>query len=192
MDTATCPHCGMEVHGTKIKCGHCGQMLSAPPAPEEKGAGGVIMRGGDKRGVSVASGAQRGELTFETGTDLVVDITERVQGFVRGIGGGGLVHVYVPHATAAVALMEVGSGSEADLQAALERLFPSGESYTHEHGSPGHGRDHIIPVFMSSSVTIPCDHGSPLLGQWQRVVLIDPNRDNPQRRVLLSFISGRD
>lgn len=188
---ATCPHCGAEVLGGKIKCNQCGKMLSTPPAADEA-SGGVVLRGGDKRGVSVASGAYRGELSFETGDDLVVDITERVQGFVRGVGTNGLVHVYVPHATAAIALMEVGSGSEDDLQAALDRLFPIDAGYAHQHGSAGHGRDHIIPVFMSSSVTIPCDHGSPLLGQWQRIVLIDPNSENEHRRVLLSFIPGRD
>lgn len=189
---ATCPHCGLEVLGSKIKCNHCGKMLTTPPAPDEETAGGVVLRGDDRRGVSVASGAQRGEITLETGTDLVVDITDRVQGFVRGIGQNGLVHVFVPHATCAVALMEVGSGSEQDLQAALDRIFPVDVLYAHEHGSPWHGRDHIVPMFMSSSVTIPCDHGAPLLGQWQRIVLIDTNRDNPSRRVLLSFIAGRD
>lgn len=189
---AECPHCGMEVIGGKIKCNHCGKMLSAPPVPEEHAESAVIMRGGAKRGVSIASGANKGELSFDTGDELVIDITERVQGFVRGIGTNGLVHVFTPHATAAVALMEVGSGSEEDLQAALDRVFPKDAGYVHSHGSLGHGRDHLVPVFMSSSVTIPCDHGAPVLGQWQRIVLIDPNRDNEHRRVLLSFVSGRD
>lgn len=190
---ATCPHCGSEVVGAKIKCNHCGKMLSAPPVPEESEyEGQVILRGGDKRGVAVASGANRGELTFESGGERVIDITDRVAGFVRGVGENGLVHVFVPHATAAVALMEMGSGSEADLEAALDRLFPADAGYSHAHGSPGHGRDHIIPVFMSSSVTIPCDHGAMLLGQWQRIVVIDPNRDNEHRKVLFSFVPGRD
>ena len=102
--------------------------------------------------------------------------------------GDGLVHVFVPHATAGVALMELGSGSEPDLAELLARLLPRDDRYRHRHGSPGHGADHLLPVLVSPSLSIPVDDGRPLLGTWQSVVLVDLNRDNPERRVRLSFL----
>jgi secondary thiamine-phosphate synthase enzyme len=104
--------------------------------------------------------------------------------------GDGLVHVFVPHATAGVALMELGSGSEPDLAELLGRLLPRDDRYQHRHGSPGHGADHLLPVLVSPSLSIPVEGGRPLLGTWQSVVLVDLNRDNPQRRVRLSFLPG--
>jgi secondary thiamine-phosphate synthase enzyme len=100
------------------------------------------------------------------------------------------VNLFVPHATAGVALMETGSGSEADLEEVLERLLPRDDRYGHSHGSKGHGGDHLLPVFVSPSLTIPVVGGRLALGTWQSVVLVDPNRDNPQRSVLLSFLEG--
>ena len=98
--------------------------------------------------------------------------------------------MFVPHATAGVALMETGSGSESDLEAALETLLPRDDRYTHRHGSRGHGADHLLPVFVSPSLTIPVREGRLQLGTWQRVVLVDPNRDNAHRTVRLSFVEG--
>ncbi len=86
--------------------------------------------------------------------------------------------------------METGSGSEADLVDALERLFPRDDRYRHRHGSLGHGADHVIPALVSPSVTIPVSAGNLRLGTWQRVVLVDTNVDNPRRKVLLAFIAG--
>jgi secondary thiamine-phosphate synthase enzyme len=104
--------------------------------------------------------------------------------------GDGLVNIFVPHATAGVALMETGSGSEEDLQEVLERLLPREDRYRHSHGSTGHGGDHLLPVFVSPSLTIPVTGGRLALGTWQSVVLVDPNRDNPRRTVRLSFLEG--
>jgi secondary thiamine-phosphate synthase enzyme len=98
------------------------------------------------------------------------------------------VHVFVPHATAGVALMELGSGSEPDLAELIGRLLPRDDRYRHRHGSPGHGADHLLPVLVSPSLSIPVEDGRPLLGTWQSVVLVDLNQDNPQRRVHLSFL----
>jgi secondary thiamine-phosphate synthase enzyme len=127
--------------------------------------------------------------TFEidTGDRRVVDVTDAVERFAEG-GGDGLVHVFVPHATAGVALMETGSGSEADLEDALERLLPREDRYRHRHGSTGHGADHLLPVFVSPSLAIPCESGRLLLGTWQRVVVVDPNRENNTRTVRLTFV----
>jgi secondary thiamine-phosphate synthase enzyme len=102
--------------------------------------------------------------------------------------GDGLVHVFAPHATAGLALMETASGSEADLGEALDRLLPRDESYRHRHGSPGHGADHLLPVLVSPSLILPVLDGRPALGTWQSVVLVDPNDDNPVRSVRLSFV----
>ena len=101
-----------------------------------------------------------------------------------------MVNVFVPHATAGLALMETGSGSEADLEAALERLLPRDDRYVHRHGSPGHGADHVLPAFMAPSLTMPVVGGRVTLGTWQSVVLVDLNRDNPNREVRLSMVAG--
>ena len=129
------------------------------------------------------------ELHLGTGDAKVVDITERVEAFARD-GGDGLLNVFAPHATAGVALMETGSGSERDLVAALERLLPRDDRYAHSHGSRGHGADHLLPALVAPSVTIPVRNGILQLGTWQRIVLVDLNVDNPRRTVHLSFVQG--
>jgi secondary thiamine-phosphate synthase enzyme len=130
------------------------------------------------------------ELHVSTGGRRVVDLTELVRSFAGDVGGDGLLHVFLPHATAGLALMETGSGSEKDLDAAMERLLPRDDRYTHRHGSVGHGGDHLLPVFVSPSLTLPVDAGRVVLGTWQSVVLIDPNRENDARRVRLTFVEG--
>lgn len=130
------------------------------------------------------------EFTIDTSGHRVLDVTDRVEAFAGDVGGDGLVHVFVPHATAGVALMETGSGSEADLADALERLLPRDERYQHRHGSVGHGGDHLLPVMVSPSLVLAVEDGRLVLGTWQRVVVVDPNRENDRRRVRLSFLPG--
>jgi secondary thiamine-phosphate synthase enzyme len=130
------------------------------------------------------------ELQVSTAGTRVLDLTDRVEAFAADAGEDGLVHVFIPHATAGVALMETGSGSEADLEAVLERLLPRDDRYQHRHGSVGHGGDHLLPVFVSPSLMIPAIGGVLALGTWQRVVLVDPNRENDVRLVRLSFVAG--
>jgi secondary thiamine-phosphate synthase enzyme len=130
--------------------------------------------------------------TLQVRTDggRVHDLTGQVEGFAARVGGDGLLHVFVPHATAGVALMETGSGSEADLDELLERVYPRDDRYVHRHGAVGHGADHLLPVFVASSLVLAVLAGSIQLGTWQSVVLIDPNRDNDVRTVRLSFLAG--
>jgi secondary thiamine-phosphate synthase enzyme len=127
------------------------------------------------------------EIAVDSGDRLVSDVTSEVARFCRG-RGDGLVNVFVPHATAGVALIETGSGSESDLADAVDRLLPRDDVYRHRHGSRGHGRDHVLPAFVAPSITIPVIDGEPALGTWQSVVLVDSNGDNPSRRVRLSFL----
>ena len=127
------------------------------------------------------------ELQVRSGSTLVTDLTSEVTRFCRG-RGDGLLNVFVPHATAGVAIMETGSGSEGDLAQAVERLLPTADVYRHRHGSLGHGRDHLVPAFIAPSVTVPVTDGQPALGTWQSIVLVDTNGDNPIRRVRLSFL----
>lgn len=129
------------------------------------------------------------ELRVRTGRTFATDLTPEVLAFCRG-RGDGLLTVFVPHATAGVALVETGSGTEPDLEAAVERLLPREDVYRHRHGSLGHGRDHVLPAFIAPSVTIPVVDGAPTLGTWQSVVLVDPNGDNPTRTVRLAFLQG--
>lgn len=127
------------------------------------------------------------ELTVDTSRERLVDVTGEVQDFCRG-KGDGLVSVFAPHATAGVALVETGAGSETDVLDALERLLPRDARYRHSHGSPGHGADHVLPAIVSPSLTVPVVDGRMWLGTWQSVVLVDTNRDNPIRRLRLSFL----
>ncbi len=130
-------------------------------------------------------------LELTTGrSPTVVDITSDVAEFCRG-RGDGLVSVFLPHATAGVALFETGAGTEADVLMAIEDLLPAQEGkWRHRHGSTGHGRDHVLPAFISPSMTIPVENGRMTLGTWQSIVIVDTNIDNPSRRVRLSFLQG--
>lgn len=118
-----------------------------------------------------------------------LDLTGDAATFVSG-ESDGLLHVFAPHATAGLALIETGSGSEQDLESILERLLPRDHGYQHRHGTPGHGRDHVLPAFISPSLTIPVIAGELALGTWQSIVFVDTNVDNPQRQVRYSFVSG--
>ena len=128
-------------------------------------------------------------MTVDTSGRSVVDLTEAVERFSAG-RGDGLVNVFAPHATAGLALMEVGSGSEVDLEQALHHLLPRDDRYRHRHGSPGHGADHVLPALVSPSLSVPVLGGRLQLGTWQSVVLVDTNDDNPVRQVRLSFLGG--
>jgi secondary thiamine-phosphate synthase enzyme len=130
------------------------------------------------------------EFDVETSGRRVVDITERLRAFAAEVSADGLLHVFVPHATAGVALMETGSGSESDLDELLDRLLPRDDRYAHRHGPVGHGGDHLLPVLVSPSLTLPVFDGGIALGTWQSVVIVDPNRENNTRKVLLSFVSA--
>jgi secondary thiamine-phosphate synthase enzyme len=129
------------------------------------------------------------ELSLDTSGRHVVDLSSEVAGFCRPLGDG-LLCVFVPHATAGVALMETGSGSEADLDELLGRLLPRDDRWRHRHGAKGHGADHLLPVLVSPSLLVPVVAGRPQLGTWQSVVLVDLNADNPGRKVRLSFLAG--
>jgi secondary thiamine-phosphate synthase enzyme len=117
------------------------------------------------------------------------DITRECASFVAELGDG-LLNVFVPHATAGVAVMETGAGSDDDLLLALDSVLPADGRWRHRHGSPGHGRDHVLPAFVAPSVVVPVLGGVMALGTWQSVVLVDPNGDNPDRQVRLSFLPG--
>lgn len=126
---------------------------------------------------------------IETRGRRLWDITDRCADFVAS-EGDGLLHVFLPHATAGLAVFETGAGTEPDVEEALDRLFPADDRWTHAHGSPGHGRDHVVPAFVSPSLTLPVVDGELALGTWQSVVLVDTNADNPTRTVRLSFLAS--
>jgi secondary thiamine-phosphate synthase enzyme len=130
-------------------------------------------------------------ITIRTGTEPVVrDITGEAARFVRS-EQDGLLHVFVPHATAGLAIIETGAGSDDDLLAGvIEELLPTDDRWRHRHGSPGHGRDHVLPALMPPYASIPVIGGKLALGTWQSICLVDPNGDNPSRQVRLSFLPG--
>jgi len=133
---------------------------------------------------------KRTELRIETGHGRgLFDLTSECARFVAG-ETDGLLTVFVPHATAAVVVVELGARSDADLMAALDRLLPRDDRWRHRHGSAGHGADHVLPLLASPSLTVPVTNGELQLGTWQSIALLDPNADNATRRVLLTFLAG--
>lgn len=130
------------------------------------------------------------QLEVDTAGRRVVDITPRVRTFVAEGDESGLAHVFLPHATAGLALMETGSGSEQDLEELLDRLLPRVDGYAHRHGARGHGGDHLLPVLVAPSLVLPVEDGELVLGTWQSIVVVDPNRDNDHRRVRISVVAG--
>jgi secondary thiamine-phosphate synthase enzyme len=129
-------------------------------------------------------------LTIRTGGRPVVrDITAECASFAAD-EGDGLLHVFVPHATAGLAILETGAGSDTDLLAALDTLLPADDRWRHRHGSRGHGRDHVLPAFVPPYATLPVLGGRIQLGTWQSICLVDTNTDNPERQVRLSFLAG--
>lgn len=129
------------------------------------------------------------ELHIHNGDRVVTDLTAEAERFCAS-RGDGLLNVFVPHATAGLALIETGAGSDLDLATTLEALLPRDDRYTHRHGSHGHGADHVLPAIVSPSLVIPVVDGHMTLGVWQSIVLVDTNGDNPDRTVRLSFATG--
>jgi secondary thiamine-phosphate synthase enzyme len=128
--------------------------------------------------------------TYRTGSeDTVLDLTADARAFVQG-RGDGLLHVFVPHATAGFAIIETGAGSDDDLLAALGDLLPTDDRWEHRHGSRGHGRSHVMPALVPPYATVPVSEGRLLLGTWQSLCLVDLNVDNPEREVRYSFLAG--
>jgi secondary thiamine-phosphate synthase enzyme len=123
------------------------------------------------------------------GVPVVVDLTDDCAEFVRQ-ETDGLLHVFVPHATAGLAVIETGAGSDDDLLTAIDDLLPAEDRWRHRHGSPGHGRDHVLPAWMPPYATLPVIGGRLALGTWQSICLVDPNGDNPTRQVRFSFLAG--
>lgn len=129
-------------------------------------------------------------IKLRTGSQRIVDVTDHARRFADDQGGDGLLHAFLPHATAGLALIETGAGSDRDLLDALDRLLPRDDRYQHRHGSEGHGADHVMPGIVSPSLTIPVQGGELLLGTWQSLVVVDLNVDNPERTLRLSFLAG--
>lgn len=161
-----------------------------PPGPSFFAADGCL---GDDRGMAETFLSD----TFELNTgshESVTDITDRCGSFLSRAAAGpsgprdGLLNVFVPHATAGIAVIETGAGSDTDLLAQLGELLPADSRWRHRHGSPGHGRDHVLPAFVAPHATLPVIGGTLALGTWQSVVLVDTNTDNPRRTVRLSFL----
>lgn len=133
------------------------------------------------------------EVAVHTGRRRITDVTEACASFAAdagGDGGDGLLHAFLPHATAGLALLETGAGSDDDLADHLDVVLPRDDRWRHRHGSAGHGADHLLPAFISPSLTVPVDGGRLTLGTWQSIVVVDANVDNPDRMLRLSFLAG--
>jgi secondary thiamine-phosphate synthase enzyme len=136
----------------------------------------------ESREIAVQTGGRRG----------VHDLTDACATFVASVAGDGdgILHLFAPHATAGLVVMELGSGSDEDVLEALDRLLPRDDRWRHRHGSPGHGADHVLPLLSGPSLSVPVIGGRLALGTWQSIALLDPNADRADRRVRLSFLPG--
>jgi secondary thiamine-phosphate synthase enzyme len=136
----------------------------------------------ESREIAVQTGGRRG----------VHDLTDTCATFVASVAGDGdgILHLFAPHATAGLVVMELGSGSDEDVVEALDRLLPRDDRWRHRHGSPGHGADHVLPLLAGPSLSVPVISGRLALGTWQSIALLDPNADRDDRRVRLSFLPG--
>ena len=136
----------------------------------------------ETREIAVQTGGRRG----------VHDLTDACAPFVASVAGGGdgILHLFAPHATAGLIVMELGSGSDEDVVEALDRLLPRDDRWRHRHGSAGHGADHVLPLLAGPSLSVPVIGGRLALGTWQSIALLDPNADRADRRVRLSFLPG--
>lgn len=130
------------------------------------------------------------ELTFDTSDRRILDVTGDVSEVARDHGGDGLLHLFLPHATAGLALLETGAGSEPDLEEAIERLLPRDDRYRHSHGPTGHGADHLLPAFIAPTMTLLVRGGALRLGTWQSVVIVDTNASNDRRELWATFLPG--
>lgn len=128
------------------------------------------------------------ELSVDTTGRPFTDLTPDARRFCGDLGGDGLLSVFAPHATAGIAVFELHAGSEDDVAETIGRLLPRDDRWRHRHGSPGHGADHVLPAIVSPSLVVPVLGGEPALGTWQSIVLVDPNPDNPRRKVRLSLL----
>jgi secondary thiamine-phosphate synthase enzyme len=146
-----------------------------------------MIRGMESEIIRIRTGAR------EVVRDITTECAEFVRGAVAARGGAGgpdgLLHVFVPHATAGVALLELGARSDDDLLSALADLLPADDRWRHAHGSRGHGRSHVMPAFIAPYATVPVIGGELALGTWQSIALVDLNVDNQDRQVRLSFLS---
>jgi secondary thiamine-phosphate synthase enzyme len=135
----------------------------------------------DSRAIQIETGNRPG----------LTDLTGQCVAFLGEVEAtDGLLSIFVPHATAGIAVIELGAGSDADLLDALDRLLPRDDRWRHDHGSPGHGADHVLPLLVSPSLSVPVVDGRMTLGTWQSIALLDTNRDNPRRTVRLTFLPG--
>jgi secondary thiamine-phosphate synthase enzyme len=132
----------------------------------------------------------RRDVELRTGDRRVTDVTDECAALAAEAGGDGLLHAFLPHATAGLALLETGAGSDDDLAHHLDALLPRDDRWRHRHGSPGHGADHVLPAFVSPSLVVPVEDGELSLGTWQSVVVVDTNADNPDRVLQLRFLRG--
>ena len=127
---------------------------------------------------------------YRTGDrEVVLDLTRDCAELVAG-KGDGLLSLFVPHATAGIAIIETGAGSDDDLLSALGDLLPADDRWRHRHGSPGHGRSHVMPAIVPPHATVPVVDGQLALGTWQSICLVDLNVDNDERAVRMSFLAG--
>ena len=135
----------------------------------------------EAREVQVETGSRRG----------LTDLTDKCVAFLADVGADdGLLTIFVPHATAGLAIIETGAGSDDDLLTAIDELLPAEDRWRHRHGSHGHGRDHVLPAWIPPYATLPVIGGRIALGTWQSICLVDPNGDNHTRQVRFSFMAG--
>lgn len=112
----------------------------------------------------------------------VVDLTERCRKqLAEQQATTGVCHLFVLHTTAALTIADLDPGTDLDLLDAFDALVPQ-LKYRHPH-DPSHVGDHILSSLIGTSLCFPVKDGDPMLGTWQRIILVE--LDGPRRRELV-------
>ncbi len=124
--------------------------------------------------------------TFSTGGEIdFVDLTSRVEEVVKKSGvKNGTVHVFAPHATGVIVLIEFEPSLLSDIKSLLEKMIPRHGTYNH----PSNAHAHLRSMILSPDKTLPVIGGQVILGTWQSLVFIETDVYPRQRNVIIQVI----
>ena len=116
----------------------------------------------------------------------IVDLTRLFQRELPQIKkANGLCHLFLLHTTAALTTADLDPGTDLDLLDAFDAVVPK-LNYRHPH-DPEHVPDHILSSLIGTSLLFPVKDGEPLLGEWQRIILVE--FDGPRtREIAITFM----
>lgn len=131
-------------------------------------------------------------LTIQTPGQGLHEITAEVSRVVAAAGVvEGLCTVFIRHTSASLTIQENADPSaRRDLERWLNRLVPEGDRlYTHTAEGPDDMPSHIKAILTQTSLSIPVEAGSLVLGTWQGVYVWE-HRTRAHRRDVVVQVLG--